>query len=39
MVPDDFPYALLVLVVIALSAASLVLHRMSSARVLKRVWA
>ena len=38
MVPDDFPYALLVLVVVALSVASLVLRRMSAARVLKWQW-
>eukprot|EP00887_Chlorella_sp_A99_P006353 scaffold3.g6353.t1 len=38
MVPDDFPYALLVLVVAGLSVACLVLRRLSGGRALKRLW-
>lgn len=39
MVPDDFPFALLTLVVVGLSAASVVLRRVSGARMLQRMWA
>jgi hypothetical protein len=38
MVPDDFPYALLVLILVSMSAATLVLSAMQQRGVVKAKW-
>lgn len=38
MVPDDFPYALLVLILVALVGSTLVLSRLQKRGVLKAKW-
>ena len=39
MVPDDFPYALLVLIVVGMAAATAALHRLQARAAVKAKWA
>lgn len=38
MVPDDFPYALLVLIVVGMTAATVVLSQLQTRAVVKNKW-